>query len=193
MIRLHAVIAALLLLCLSPAIAQDTPPNAEKSKYTSIRLGLNFATIAGQDIAGTNWQPGAHAGVYLLTMETDKVGIQTEVQYSLQGSEMERGHLLLHYITVPVTAKYFFEPNTSIQGGAYGALLVSQKYEFESFSNSPGLEGIDYGLAYGFSYGDESKYTISLRHHLGLANVLDKSVKAKNHTIQLSIAFCVSR
>lgn len=187
--KLYQLLAACALLFSFTASAQTTSPQQDKQKYTSIKIGPSLTTLAIKDASWQDMQPGAHAGLYFLFMENDKFGIQTEVQYSLQGAGVEQGHLTLHYINVPVLAKYFIEPKVSLQGGAYAGLLLSQRFARESRSAATNLDSKDYGLAYGISFGNESKATVSLRHQVGLANIND----AKNQAFQLSVSYCLNK
>ncbi|WP_242921352.1 hypothetical protein [Pontibacter liquoris] len=180
------LLAGLLLSCSFTAAAQDAPAPSVKSHFTGVRFGPSLTTITGND--ATNTQVGAHAGIYYLTMESDKVGIQLEAQYSLQGAELERGHLLLHYLNIPVVSKLFLSPNASILGGGYCGLLLAQRYQYGGYTN---MEGADYGLTYGLSFGNESKATISLRHQVGLARIFNKYSRSKNQTLQLSLNYCL--
>lgn len=192
--KLYVLLAACLLLSY-PGAAQKqlagTP--AAKQKFTSIRLGPSLTTIAGKDVSGNKFQAGAHAAISYLSMDNDKFGIETELQYSFQGTELNGGHLLLHYINVPLTARLFLSPKLGIQGGGYGGLLLKQRYEYEAYRASPNVEGMDYGLAYGLSFGNVRKATLHLRHQVGLANIGGKDVRSKNQVLQLSVAYCVSR
>ncbi|MFD2246561.1 porin family protein [Pontibacter ruber] len=188
--KFYPLLAGLLLLCTLYATAQEqiNTPLAAKKKYTSIKVGPSFATLSPK---GEPWlcpQFGAHAGLYYLTMESDRLGIQAEAQYSFQGAELDRGHLLLHYLNIPITAKFFVAPEVSLQGGGYAGLLLEERYEYEAYNSRPNMEGADYGLVYGLSYGNESKLTVSLRHQVGLADIIG----AKNQVVQLSLAYCVS-
>ncbi|AKD02938.1 hypothetical protein POKO110462_01650 [Pontibacter korlensis] len=167
--------------CLSGTICQ--------AKLYQCQNWPSLTTIALKDGPWQGAQLGGHAGFYYLTMQSDKVGVQVEVQYSFQGAELERGHLLLHYLNVPITGKIFVAPNVSLQGGAYAGLLLDQRYEYEAIDSRPQMEGKDYGLVYGLSFGNESKATFSLRHQVGLANI----IKAKNQVLQLSVAYCLSK
>lgn len=194
MYKFYMALVALLLF-IYPATAQQKTTDTlavSKQKFTSIRVGLNAANILGKDMRSNDFLVGAHVGLSHLSMESETFGIQAEVQYSYQGAKSKSEELLLQYITIPVVAKYFIAPDVSLFGGGYGGLLIAQKYKTESRSTSTNLEGADYGLAYGISYGDESSFTFSLRHHLGLANVIDKDIRAKNQVIQMSVSYCLS-
>lgn len=188
MYKFYLLFLGLFLLCSTSVTAQEQASSSAKRKFTSIKIGPSLTTLSPKDEPWAGGQIGAHAGISYLTMENDWLGIQLEAQYSLQGAKIDRGHLLLHYLNIPVLAKLFVAPNVSFQGGAYAGLLLSERYEFESYSSRPNMEGTDYGLAYGVTFGDEAKLTCSLRHQVGLANV----IHAKNQVFQLSLSYCIS-
>lgn len=187
--QFYTLVAGLLLLCTTSVSAQEqiSSPITE-SKYTSIKLGPSLTTLSPKGEPWLGRQFGAHAGVTYLTMQNNWLGIQAEAQYSLQGAKIERGHLLLHYLNVPVVAKFFVDPLVSFQAGAYAGLLLHERYERGSYVSRPNMDDKDYGLVYGVTYGNEAKLTFSLRHQVGLANV----IYAKNQVLQLSLAYCIS-
>ncbi|EJF11843.1 outer membrane beta-barrel protein [Pontibacter sp. BAB1700] len=178
----------LFLLYSTTMMAQEQASSSAKRKYTSIKIGPSLTALSPKGEPWFGGQIGAHAGISYLTMENDWLGIQLEAQYSLQGAKINRGHLLLHYLNVPVLAKVFLAPNVSLQGGAYAGLLLSERYEFESYSSRPNMKGADHGLLYGLTYGDEAGLTFSLRHQVGLVKV----IHAKNQVFQLSLSYCIS-
>ncbi len=187
--KFYLLAAGFILLCLTSVFAQEqTLPPVAKGKYTSIKLGPSLTTLSTKGEPGPGGQIGVHAGISYLSMENNWLGIQVEAQYSLQGAKIDRGHLLLHYLNIPVLAKFFVAPNVSFQAGAYAGLLLSERYELESYTYRPNMKGTDHGLAYGITFGDEAKLTCTLRHQVGLANV----IHAKNQVLQLSLSYCIS-
>lgn len=167
---------------------QSTVQQPAKKTYTSIKAGINLTRFSG-DVAEQSTQVGANGGVYFLYMQSEHFGIQPEIQYSLQGAGVDRGHMLLHYMVVPVMAKVFPTPNFSFQAGPYVGLLIKGKYEYEAYDGDANANGRDLGLAYGVSIGNESKVTVSARHHVGLTSLY--SEKVKNQAIQLSLGVCI--
>lgn len=170
--------------------AADQPA---KKSYTGIKGGVNFSRFSGENLSGQSMQVGANGGIYFLYMESKHFGIQPEIQYSLQGTGMGNGHLLMHYAVVPVMFKFFPDPAVAIQAGPYAGVLLSSEVESDSYQAQYAGKGQDFGLAYGLSVGNESTVTVSIRHHVGLSNLSTESGKVKNQTIQLSLGVCISQ
>jgi hypothetical protein len=186
----------LFLTCLgNGSLAQNNSQQEQfaKRSYTGIKGGANLSTFSG-DLQNLEMQFGANAGIYALYMESEHFGIQPEIQYSLQGTgEKGRGHLLMHYLAIPIMLKYYPAPTFSIQAGPYAALLLKSKYEYEAIDMTDNkAKGNDFGFAYGFSVGNESKLTFGVRHHVGLSSIY-KDFKAYNQTVQASLSFCFSQ
>jgi len=132
-------------LCFSgTALAQQ---QAAKKNYTGVRAGLNLSTFSG-DTEDLGMQVGAHGDFYALYMESKRIGLQPEIQYSLQGTKTENGgHLLMHYVVVPLMLKVFPAPAFSIQAGPDAGFLFSSKYEREAVGIVDNRsKGQDFGL-----------------------------------------------
>ena len=195
MTKLYILLAAILCITTQSMAQQHTEeqkPTSKKS-ITGIKGGINFSTYSG-DIQGNKMQLGANAGIYALYMESERIGIQPELQYSLQGSEIDNGgHMLMHYLVVPVLLKVYPEPGFSIQAGPYASFLLAGKYEYEAVDTKiTNSNGQDFGFVYGLSLGNEEKLTLGIRHHVGLSSIY-KSQKLRNQVIQVAVGFCINK
>ncbi|ARS37179.1 porin family protein [Pontibacter actiniarum] len=182
----------LLLFLAGKGFSQSSGAAPAQAKYFGVKAGANLSNFTG-DAEGTSTQAGFHGGLYALYMESQHFGIQPEVYYSAQGAAIENGHLRLHYVTVPIMLKVFPAPAFSVQAGPYAALLLSSKVETDSYPAQYNGNGQDFGLAYGLSFGNESKFTVSARHQIGLFNLNDEEGKIKNQVFQVSLGLCISR
>ncbi|MBF9255539.1 PorT family protein [Pontibacter sp. 172403-2] len=188
----YTLLLALTLIAPAAVARQQPPtPTASHRNYTGIKGGINFSKIRNLNNASTFI--GAHGGFYTLYMQSERFGIQPEIQYSLQGATFEHSHLFMHYVVVPVMLKFFPAPAFSLQAGPYAGYLLSSKVETDSYPAQYTGKGQDYGFAYGLTIGDEGKFTVSARHHVGLSGFTSNKGSAKNQVFQIAIGVCISR
>lgn len=195
--KLYTILILILLLPNSGFAQQSDAAEQQKEKaasrsYTSVKAGINFTSFRGE-AEGTSMQVGAHAGFYALYMESRYFGIQPEIQYSLQGARIGEDHLLMHYVVVPIMFKLFPGPAVSIQAGPYAGFLLSSKVETDSSPAQYIGKGQDFGFAYGLTFGNEGKLTVSARHHVGLSSLASSRGNVKNQVFQVSLGVCVSK
>ncbi len=185
----------LLLLFTRNTVAQQAQPlpDFQKTRYLGIKGGLNFTTFSG-NVRDVDFRTGAHASLYALYRDSRYFGIQPEVQYSVQKVGHEQNYLRMNYLLVPVMFKAYVSPFLALQAGPYVGLMLSSKYKVEGYNNRQytGTEQ-DYGFAYGLSFGNEASCTLSLRHHVGLANLFPGEGTAHNQTVQASLGICLNR
>lgn len=185
-------ILALFLFMAGTGFSQGSTADEPQSRYIGVKAGANFTNLVG-DTEGTSMLTNFHGGVYALYMESQHFGIQPEIQYSLQGAALRNGHLRMHYIVVPVMLKAFAAPNFSIQAGPYAAFLLADKVETDSYPAQYNGNGQDFGFAYGLSFGNEGKLTVSARHQVGLFNLSEEGGKTKNQVFQVSVGICIKK
>lgn len=131
----------------------------------------------------------------------DKLAIQPELMYSVQGGKMEEsgsqvimGQTFsynaeskwdLHYINVPIMVKYFVIPSVAIEAGPYVGFNIKSEAKYESTVTAAGVtetdkstedmkEGtssVDFGLGFGASYNLDNGFFAGVRYNLGLSKV----------------------
>ncbi|MCX7550447.1 porin family protein [Xanthomarina sp. F2636L] len=110
------------------------------------KAGVNFATLTG-DVEDNDLKVGFHIGGALELMFTEKMGLQAELLYSLQGTkdsysstetiggvtytEEEETKLNLSYINIPVSFKYYVTNGFSVEAGPQVGILASAKADYE--------------------------------------------------------------
>jgi len=197
MYKLYTILLTLLLLA-NQGFAQQASTGEKQNQeashksYTALKAGISSTNFRGE-VEGTSAQVGAHTGFYALCMESQYFGIQPEIQYSLQGADIEQGHLLMHYVVVPVMFKFFPGPAISLQAGPYAGFLLSSEVESDNGPSQYTGKGQDFGFAYGLSFGNEGKLTVSARHHVGLSNLASKAGNVKHQVFQVSLGVCISK
>jgi hypothetical protein len=173
--------------------------------------GIGFGLKAGANIANTDISSdqfsldtkskiGIHGGVFLTLMFSDKLGVQPEVLYSMQGSKYDipdfEGELKLDYITIPLLLRYNFNEMISIHAGPQFSLLAKAEEEFDGDTQDikDDFKGSDISGAFGLEVDLPAKLGFGARYVLGLSNVLEEggsfgNAELKNGTIQVYIKF----
>ncbi|WP_417859419.1 porin family protein [Xanthomarina gelatinilytica] len=136
-----------ILLIAAVAVFGFSNVNAQEVSFGP-KAGVNFANLNG-DIEDNDIRIGFHIGGAAEIMFTEKMGLQAELLYSLQGtkdsysstetiggvtySEEEEAKLNLSYINIPVSFKYYIANGFNVEAGPQVGILVSakSKYEYE--------------------------------------------------------------
>jgi hypothetical protein len=122
------------------------------------KAGVNFANLNG-DIEDAEMKIGFHIGGAAEYMFDEKMGLQAELLYSLQGTKNEYSEtetiggitekytsedkIKLSYISIPVMFKYYVVDGFNVEAGPQVSILASAKAESEyEYSYSGG--GGDY-------------------------------------------------
>lgn len=97
-----------------------------------IKAGLN---LADQKFSGdgfsidTKVKPGVHVGGFLTVMFSEKLGLQPEVLFSMQGAKFDSdfldGQTNFNYLTVPVLVRYNISEMFSLHAGPQVGFLLS--------------------------------------------------------------------
>lgn len=192
------IILIFLLLVTAKALAQQPDQAVQQTEeimrrsYTGVKAGISFTNFRGET-EGASMQVGAHAGFYALYMQSPYFGIQPEVQYSLQGAQINKDHLLMHYVVVPFMFKLFPGPSISLQAGPYAGFLLSSEVETDSYPAEYKGKGQDFGFAYGLTIGNEGTLTVGARHHVGMSSLASSGGSVRNQVFQVSLGICISK
>lgn len=102
-----------------------------------IIAGLNISQVEGDGFAGYN-KAGPAFGVFVNTFFTDELAGQMEINYSQKGSQRKSTldnpqyfRIELHYVEIPVLARYFLPAGVVFEGGLSGGYLFSSKEKDE--------------------------------------------------------------
>jgi opacity protein-like surface antigen len=161
----------------------------------------NTYEVLGDTISGfSDAQITYLAGGFMRFDLSKKLGLQTELLYSLKGNfNTDYG-----YISLPIMLQYEFLPNLRAEAGLEAAYLLSAQMEFISgnrLDERSSYKDFDLGVNFGINYDFLEKFTAGLRYNLGLVNTwndeprfgigTDSSVK--NHSLQLSLGYRFGR
>lgn len=123
--------------------------------------------------------------------KTSKTSFIDEINYDpISGGynyEEAPAKVRMHYITVPVNAKYYFgsKKNFFVQAGPYVGFFIDDTFFFDGKEQTMEIAGgsdfkmLDLGLSSGvgvqFKTDDKHQVSLSLRNNLGLSNISDMS------------------
>jgi len=191
-----------LALCGSTSFAQESGFGA--------KLGVNLATVGGDNTDGISMRTSFNLGVYYSYMISDKFGIQPELVFSGQGAKSEfefttfdpvtfqlvtkkiEATVKYNYINIPILAKYYFTESLNIVAGPQIGILVSANSEVdgESTDAKEFANGIDFALGVGLAYELELGLNFSARYNIGLSNINSEGDdKNTNNVIQIGVGW----
>lgn len=177
--------------------AQDLPKTIKGLDVTfGAKAGLNLSTLVG-DTQNASMKPGFHIGGMAELELTEKLSVQPELLYSLQGTRYDDGtsdyNYNLSYITLPVIGKYYVAEGLSLEAGPQVGVLISAKSKGngESINHKKNTSSIDFGANIGAGYKMDSGLNFALRYSLGLVNTYDGPGNSNltNATLQLSAGY----
>ena len=116
--KLSITVILLFLALISVSAQQEKQANSKKITY-GLKGGLNLATPSGYLTNDTGSKLSFHVGAFAEIRLSEKFAIQPELQYSIQGAEIniQTGGSLgdftvsdtYQYINVPIMVKYFIQ------------------------------------------------------------------------------------
>ncbi len=171
------IIFTALVLWAAPVTAQD---------QIGIKGGLNFTNYGGE-VSDNKMKMGLHLGAFVNFNIIDQLYIQPELLYSLQGAHFENSassldyNEHLHYINVPVLARYFLTENISVHAGPYIGIKIAGQAKGTYFGSEidrdidehRSLKSFDWGVAAGIAYQLMNRVNIGARVQFGIYNISD--------------------
>ncbi|MES2732886.1 MAG: porin family protein [Bacteroidota bacterium] len=166
-----------------------------------LKGGLNISSISSSGGQINSAAVGFHAGAYITTMLSDKIGIQPELVYSQQGYRISSANFYngtggynvhYNYLYLPVIVKIYVSDGANIQlGPQFGYLLSSNETIFTP--STP--RKLDAGVALGIGYETDGGLNFTLRYNRGFINVapstyaIGQSQASTNQVFQLSVGY----
>lgn len=183
---------------ITSSVAQTYP----KQPLTwGIKGGVAVSNFYGDAVSGSEVNTGFSGGIFLNYRFNDYWALQPEVIYSKNGAELDAGltgengsvQYDLHYLTIPVLAKFYIPTGSLATPHIYAGPQVGFKLYGEANSNEldDKLKDTTFGLAFGAgvnldvaSSPSDFIRTVGLdaRYALGLTDVFDTPAEpeAKN-------------
>jgi len=159
-----------------------------------VKGGLNIASVGGNaysGLGGLGSKIGFHLGGVAEFPISEKIAVQPELLFSLQGTKWNYGvggdDLNLGYVNLPILGKYYILEGLSAEAGPLvGFLLTTNVDDDDRFKK------LDIAFAIGASYKLNENIFFSLRYNKGIANINDDSFtndKSQNNVFQLSAGY----
>jgi len=182
----HIMKKIILSISLFSLVAFYTQVNAQGIGL-GIRGGVNFANQSITDI-NTNSRTGFHAGAYVILAFSEKWGIQPELLYSSQGSELPDLDELnkFNYLSIPVLLRWKPVSLLSIEAGPqFSSLLKAEDDSGQSIKEQ--FKSSDFGLVVGATLHLPLGLNAGVRYVWGFTDVADlqDDTEVKNTVVQV--------
>ena len=164
-----------------------------------VKAGLN---ISNQKVSwngssiDTKAKAGVHLGGYLVIMLAEKVGIQPEILFSMQGAKYPDydGKTIFNYLNVPILARYNINEMFSVHVGPQFGFLLTAKSESngDKSDRKDEFKGTDIGGVIGVGVEWPSGLNCGGRYVIGFSQIskdVDDNGEFKNHVFQLYVAY----
>lgn len=170
--------------------------------------GVSLGIKAGANFSNTNFSGSGltltpdgltsfHGGLYLKASINDKIAIQPEFLYSMQGFSITSGGTTLKdtytYLQIPVLFKYNVVPAFNFHFGPQYAILMKAEETLGSTTTDikDQLKSGDFGIVFGLGFDLPVGFNGGVRYVLGTTNIdntgSNSGATAKNTVIQLYI------
>jgi len=163
-----------------------------------IKAGLNLANqkFSGDGITlDTKAKPGLHVGGYVTWMFTEKLGLQPEVLFSMQGAKFDEdfidGQTNFNYLNVPVLVRYNINEMISLHAGPQVGFLLSAEAEADGDTEDikDDFKGTDISGAFGLGVDLPMGLGFGARYIIGFSQIAedepDFQTEVKNSAIQI--------
>nr|WP_322625108.1 porin family protein [uncultured Flavobacterium sp.] len=195
------------------ASAQDTPP------ATGIKLGISVGSNISfmRNDAPVNYDPwtGRVAGFTFELPLHKNFALNTGLYYEQRNYRRDfqmsdtfdpifytsTAEYYNHFLTLPVSAKFFFKENSSIYilGGGYASLFIDDTFKVEGRrlrNSADNIQKINAGATFGAGYrwkiDTQNELNFELRDNLGLTKGFKNTDGFKSNTIALLINYQLS-
>ena len=154
----------------------------EVPKYRwGVKGGINSAAEYNSE-SNTNTRAGIHLGFFMESTINNKLDIQPEIVYSMQGGSDNSGVTdKFDYINIPVMFKiYVNQPRTfSVDVGPQVGYMISAKYTYKgntyNIYNSNKLNKVDAAFCFGASYKFNQKFHLCFRVNYSVTKIASSS------------------
>lgn len=197
------------------SIAQINAQADSTSPEIGVKAGVNFATIAGDDIDDLDSRTSFNVGLFMELPLSERFSFQPEILYSGQGFTVlsnnqdnvfdtdENVEYQLSYIQVPLLAKIYLVEGLSIEAGPQFGFKINEEIDTEPMGDGGDtvidpddsyIKDFDTSLALGAGYKFNSGFFVNARYTYGLTNIFKENtilenVDAKNAVWQFGLGF----
>jgi len=155
-----------------------------------IKGGVNFANQSITDI-NTNSRTGFHVGAYAVIAFSEKWGIQPELLYSAQGSELPDETSEFNYMSIPILLRWKLASVLSVHAGPQFSTLLDAKIDGDNIKDD--IKNSDFGLALGATVHLPLGLNGGVRYVWGFTNVSDlqDDTEVKNSVVQVFVGWTI--
>ncbi len=165
-----------------------------------LKGGLNFATVAGDDVEDVDMRTGFHVGGFLELSLLGLAAVEGGVYFSQKGFQMSESFMgmtfevenISTYIDIPVVAKFGPIPLIHFYAGPQASLLLNNtvKVDDESESDTEGLRPMDLALVVGAGINLPMGLRASIGYDFGLTTLdEDGDFKAYNRVLKFTVGY----
>lgn len=169
-----------------------------------LKGGLNLSNISSDANASYNSRTGFHGGLYGM-IKVANIGIQPELLYSQQGSEVNFDNAAndfkqdFVYMSIPVMVKFYLPLGLNLQAGPqFGAMLSADGQTLDGAGNPVDLskdsyKNSDISAAFGAGWDAPFGLRIMARYVIGLNDINELSFgqETKNKMFQVSLGYAL--
>ena len=150
-----------------------------------IKGGVNFSKLDIPDIHTSN-KTGYHFGAYSL-FKFANLGIQPEIIFSQQGSQVDLADWDTKYLNIPIILKLYLGAGFNLQGGPQFGFL--NKAELDGNSIEDNIKKSDVSLGLGLGWDAPIGLKLDARYNMGLTDNSDDPAyeTIKSQVFQLSL------
>lgn len=166
--------------------------NIDKPSFFGIKAGVNSSTISGDFSKDFNSRFSFHIGLTGEIEVNEKLQLAPEILFSSIGAE----NVVLNYISVPLSLKFYPASNFYLETGPQAAFSVGAVRTVGSSSidnDIPNINQTDFGLNVGMGFKTDSRFIIGFRYYFGLSNLNKEqgfvSYSNQNRVFQFSMAY----
>lgn len=156
-----------------------------------LKAGANFANT---DIENVNSEAvtSFHGGAFIL-VKLANIGIQPEVLYSSQGSQVSGADdISLDYINIPVMAKVYLPLGINFQVGPQFGILTDNLQDLDGNGAKEELKSSDLSAVFGAGVDLPFGLKVDARYILGLSDINNDAIyqgEVKNKMFQVSLGY----
>ena len=180
------LLSILAVLFAAPSFAQYSSGGfslSESSLYYGIRLGMNFATLTGDDVdLGTKVGLNFGGTVGLRVSETTPIFLESGLYFTGCGAKKDKNSVSLNYLELPLLIKYGVQVTDEIallpfigptfRYGIFGGKWkTSGEGKVDSFGDNK-FKRADMGIKLGCG-AEYNKLYLELGYQFGIANIAD--------------------
>ena len=151
-----------------------------------LKGGVNLSSI---NVDNGRFRPGYQAGGFAELMVLPRLGLQTELLYTYQNSEINDNPYEFRYISIPILLRFNLNKNINLQVGPQYNMLLESKGTMDELAGT--VDHQDLYLALGLGVDMPMGFNASLHFVNGFNDFSQGSGGITSNMVQLSIGFAL--